>query len=56
MHYGTCNTCHKDIPPNVGYVLTNFAGKVHAHHKECRPEPTPKPQVWVYLRGYVDAE
>ncbi|NYE44263.1 hypothetical protein [Streptomyces fulvorobeus] len=51
-----CGTCRKGIAPNVGYVLHTFAGKVSSHHMECRPAPAPKPQVWVYLRGYVDAE
>lgn len=55
MSHKTCGTCRKDLHPNAGYVLTNRVGKVTAHHKECSPAPAPKPQVWVYLKGYVDA-
>ena len=51
-----CGTCRKDLHPNVGYVLRNYAGKVSTHHKECVPTPAPKPKVWKYLRGYVDAD
>lgn len=56
MHRAICDTCHRDIPGNVGYVMDVFAGKARSHHKECRPEPPAKPKVWVYLQGWVDED
>lgn len=35
--YTRCEKCGDTISPNVGYVLSTLAGKVHARHKACTP-------------------